>query len=129
MKSISTLLALTTLTAAAFSHAAPPPGHPSPAAAAGMMGLPANTPDEELTLSGKVLNAIDANEYTYIEVEQGKETLWVAAPTVAVQKDAVIRFEDGAVMTDFRSKLLNRTFPAVMFVNRVVVTDAKGTKQ
>lgn len=125
MKSISTLLAFAALAISVSTHAAPPPGHPSPANAAEMMKLPANTPDEELTQKGKVLSTIDANEYTYIEVEQGKETLWVAAPTVALKKDAIVRFEDGAVMTNFRSKLLNRTFPAVMFVSRVVVANEK----
>ncbi|HZW11956.1 MAG TPA: hypothetical protein VFF81_02030 [Noviherbaspirillum sp.] len=125
MKSLSTLVALAALAFSVAGHAAPPPGHPSPANAAEMMKLPANTPDEELTQKGKVLSAIDANEYTYIEVEQGKEKLWIAAPLVSVKKGAIVRFEDGAVMTNFRSKLLNRTFPAVMFVSRVVVTGGK----
>lgn len=125
MKFLNTLLALAALTAAVSVHAAPPPGHPSPAAAAEMMNLPQSVSDEELTQKGKVLSAIDANEYTYIEVAQDSGTLWLAAPTVAVKKDNVIRFEDGAVMTDFRSKLLNRTFPSVMFVSRVVIVDEK----
>jgi hypothetical protein len=125
MKSISALIALATFAFSVSGHAAPPPGHPSPANAAEMMKLPVDTPDEELTQKGKVISSIDANEYTYIEVAQGKQTLWIAAPTIAVKKEALIRFEDGAVMTNFRSKLLNRTFPAVMFVSRVVVTNDK----
>lgn len=125
MKPFSTLVALAALAFSVAGHAAPPPGHPTPANAAEMMKLPANTPDAELTQKGKVLSSIDANEYTYIEVKQGKETLWIAAPLVAVKKDAIVRFEDGAVMTNFRSKLLNRTFPSVMFVSRVVITDEK----
>jgi len=106
-------------------QAAPPAGHPSPATAADMMHLPQSMSDAELTQKGKVVSAIDANEYTYIEVAQDKKTLWLAAPTVAVKKDSMVRFEDGAVMTNFRSKLLNRTFPSIMFVSRVVVSNEK----
>lgn len=121
MKSISALFALAALVASVSAHAAPPSGHPSPANAAEILQLP----DAALTQKGKVISSLDANEYTYIEVAQGKETLWLAAPTVAVKKNAVVRFEDGAVMTNFRSKLLNRTFASVMFVSRVVVTNEK----
>lgn len=125
MKSISALFALAALAASVSTHAAPPPGHLSPAAAADLMQLPKNTPDEKLPHKGKVLSTIDANEYTYIEVANGKNTEWLAAPKVTLKKDNVIRYEDGAVMNNFRSKLLNRTFPSVSFVNRVVVTKEK----
>jgi len=125
MKSVSALCALAALSMSVAAHAAPPPGHPTPAAAADMMKLPKNTADADLSQKGKVISTLNANEYTYIEVAQGKNTLWLAAPTSDVKKDNVVRFEDGAVMTNFRSKLLNRTFPSVMFVNRVVVTNEK----
>lgn len=125
MKLLNSFLALAALSVAVSAHAAPPPGHPSPAAAAEMMQLPQAKSDEDLTQKGKVISAVDANEYTYIEVAQEKNTLWLAAPTVAVKKGDAVRFEDGAVMTDFRSKLLNRTFPSIMFVSRVVVTGGK----
>jgi hypothetical protein len=117
MKSIAVLFALAAF--AASVHAAPPAGHPSPAA--GTMMPPQAVSDAELTQKGKVVSTIDATEYTYIEVAQGKNTVWLAAPAIALKKGSMIRFEDGAVMTNFRSKLLNRTFPSVMFVNRVVV--------
>lgn len=122
MKSIHALIGLA-LTAAVSAHAAPPPGHPTPGAAADMMQLPKSAANAQLPNKGKVLSAIDANEYTYIEVAQGKSTLWLAAPKTEIRKDAVIRFEDGAVMQNFHSKLLNRTFPVVSFVSHVVVTN------
>jgi hypothetical protein len=120
MKSLFAVLALAL--AASSALAGQPPGHPSPAAAADMLNLPK---DAALTQKGKVVSSINANEYTYIEVAQAGKTLWIAAPLVQVKKDSVIRFEDGAVMTNFRSKLLNRVFPSVMFVNKVVVTNEK----
>ncbi len=122
MKSISALFALAALAATFATHAAPPPGHPSPGAAATMMQLPKNTPASQLPYKGKVLSTIDANEYTYIEVATGKDTTWLAAPKIALKKGTVIRYEDGAMMNNFHSKLLNRTFPSVSFVNDVVVT-------
>lgn len=125
MKFTTALFALTALIASAAVTAAPPPNHPTPAAAADMMHLPKSMADTELTQKGKVISSIDANEYTYIEVAQGKKTLWIAAPTSKVKKDNVIRFEDGAVMSNFHSKLLNRTFENVMFVSRVVVSKEK----
>jgi len=125
MKSIAALLALSAFVASAAADAAPPPGHPSADAAAGMLQLPKDTADADLPLKGKVVTAIDTNQYTYIEVMQDKKTMWLAAPTVAVKKDNVVRFEDGAEMTNFHSKTLNRTFPSIMFVSRVVVTNEK----
>jgi hypothetical protein len=125
MKLATTLFVLSTLIATAAVNAAPMPGHPSPAAAADMMHLPKNTADVSKMQKGKVVSAIPANEYTYIEVTQGKNTLWIAAPATPVKKNNVIRFEDGAVMSNFHSKLLNRTFPSVTFVSRVIITKEK----
>jgi hypothetical protein len=125
MKSIAALLAISAILVSTASIAAPPPGHPSADAAADMLKLPKETPDANLPQKGKVISAIDTNQYTYIEVAQGKKTVWLAAPTVAVKKDNVIRFEDGAEMTNFHSKTLNRTFPTIMFISRVVVTAEK----
>lgn len=121
MKSLTALAALATLSMSA-AVAAPPAGHPTPAAAVSMMGM---APDVELTQKGKVLSTTDANEYTYIEVEQGGKTTWLAAQKQPLKKGDTIRFDSGSVMTNFYSKLLKRTFPSVTFVNRVVVSNAK----
>jgi hypothetical protein len=120
MKSITSLFVVAALAASVCAQAAPPSGHPSPAAAADMMQLPKSAP-EALPYKGTVVSTIDANEYTYIEVTDGKKTTWLAASKMALKKGSVVRYEDGAVMTNFRSKLLNRTFPSVTFVNSVVV--------
>jgi hypothetical protein len=98
-----------------------PSGHP--AVAEGKVGKGA--PEAQLPQKGKVLSTVAAAPYTYIEVAQNKKTLWLAATTVPMKKGDVIRFDDGMVMTNFHSKTLNRTFPSVLFVNRVVVTKEK----
>jgi len=114
-------LLLFALMAGSIAHAAPPPGHPSPAQASDIL-MPDKSPSPaELPNRGKVVNSIDANEFTYIEVERDGAREWIAAPKMAVVPGATVRCEEGAVMTDFYSKLLKRSFPSVMFVGHVAV--------
>ena len=120
MKSFLLLLALAAISASAFSQALPS-GHPAVDAKKQAQGAS----DAQLPQKAKVLSTIDAAPYTYLEVTQNKKTLWLAANAVPVKKGDVIRFDDGMVMTNFHSKMLNRTFPSVIFVNRVVVTKEK----
>ena len=78
----------------------------------------------ELPNQGKVISRIDANEFTYIEVERkGGNGVreWIAAPKMALKVGSTIRYEEGSVMTDFHRKLLQRTFARVMFVGFVAV--------
>lgn len=107
MKSFTAPLIISTLFASALALAAPAPN------------------DAGLPYKGKVVSVIDAGQYTYIEVQQDKKTLWLAAPAIALKKDNTIRFEDGAEMVNFRSNSLNRTFPAIRFISRVVVSNEK----
>lgn len=106
---------------AAAALAAPPPGHPSPAQAMEML-MPDKPPaPSELPNEGRVTSSMDANEFTYIEVERGGATEWVAAPKMTLTPGSAIRYEEGSVMTNFYSKLLKRTFPQVRFVGHVAV--------
>ncbi len=115
------LLALLALCFATSALAGPPPGHPSPAQAADLL-MPDKPPaPAELPNQGKVLSSIDANDFTYIEVERAGVTEWIAASKMALKPGSTIRYEEGSVMTNFYSKLLKRTFPSVMFVGHVAV--------
>ncbi len=120
MKSFLLTLALAVFSAAVLAQSLPP-GHPPMS----MKKESKGAPEAPLPQKAKVLSSIDAAQYTYIEVLQNKKTLWLAGNAVKVKKGDVIRFDDGMVMKDFHSKVLNRTFPAVTFVNRVVVTSEK----
>lgn len=116
-----TLLALLALLSP-LAEAAPPPGHPSTDRAAELMGLPA---ESTLRHQGRVLQALDSNDYTYLEVvTPAGERLWLAAPRLDVAPEAVIRFGEGVAMNDFYSKRLKRTFPRVLFVSGVAVSNA-----
>jgi hypothetical protein len=107
-------LALCALLLATGAHAAPA-DHPAGA-----------TAQAQLPYKGKVLSTIDTGQYTYIEVLQDKKTLWLAAPTIALKKDAMIRFDDGAEMNNFYSKTLKRSFPSVRFVSGVMLSKEKS---
>ena len=114
MRSLSILLAL-----AAFSVSAIAATPPAAGSAAGK-AQPAAANDQ-MPRKGKVLSSIDASIYTYVELTENGKTVWIAAPTVKVKKGDMIRFSDGAVMSNFYSKSLNRTFPAVVFVGKAEV--------
>ena len=83
------------------------PGRPAPARAAVL-------PNE-----GTVLSAQTSGGYTYIEVSGPQGNVWIAAPVSQLTPGDRIRFENGAVMSNFSSKALGRTFPSIMFVSSV----------
>ena len=105
----------------ATAVAAPPPGHPSPAEARDILMPDKPPPAAGLPNVGKVLSTMDANEFSYIEVERDGKVEWIAAPKMVLKPGSTIRWEEGAVMNNFFSKLLQRTFPSVMFVGHVAV--------
>lgn len=71
--------------------------------------------------SGKVLEMIDTDMYTYIQVSNKGADVWLAASKTKVAKGATINYGTGAVMTNFHSKALNRTFPQITFIDKVEV--------
>ncbi len=120
MKSLPVLLSFAFFSLSAAAQQLPS-GHPSvnPSAASKA------APEAQLPQKGKVVSAIAAPPYVYIEAMQDKKTVWLAANAVPVKKGDVIRFDNGMVMSNFHSKTLNRTFPSVLFVNQVVVSKEK----
>ncbi|HYP68676.1 MAG TPA: hypothetical protein VEP67_10570 [Thiobacillaceae bacterium] len=78
-----------------------------------------------LTQTGTVLSTINVPSYTYVELSQGKKTMWLAAATVAVKKGDVVRFDNGMVMNNFYSKTLKRSFPSIVFASALVVDNGK----
>lgn len=101
------------------AHAEPPAGHPSVNDAQRMLQMP---PAEGLAYKGRVVQAIDSNDYTYIEVtvEDGK-TRWLAAPRLMLHANNWIRYGDGRVMRNFYSRKHQRTFNEVWFISQVQI--------
>ena len=68
---------------------------------------------------GKVLEVIDTSMYTYMHVTGDKGPIWIAASKTSVAKGANISYPNGAAMTNFYSKTLNRTFDSILFIDKV----------
>ena len=64
---------------------------------------------------GKVIDVLNAGEYTYIQVSENGKKLWVAAMSTKVDKGDEIEFADAPAFTNFQSKILNRTFDSLIF--------------
>ena len=66
---------------------------------------------------GKVLQSMHASSYTYIEVDMGGKKTWIATNAMPVNTGATVRWRDGAVMKNFTSNALHRTFDEILFVS------------
>ncbi len=83
--------------------------------------LSANTPAAtQFQNTGKVLSTIETDMYTYIEVSHNGATRWLASSKITLEKGVTIGYGEGAQMTNFHSKILQRTFPVITFVENVV---------
>lgn len=138
-------LLLITIALTAFSLAACSKEESTkPAAQTTQAAAPATTPtaapttpasDKSGGTNGTVVETMNAAGYTYVQVDNGTEKIWAAAPafTVAIGDSVVV--PDGMPMTNYHSKTLDRDFPVVYFVDSVlnasapVPPAAAGTKK
>ncbi|MDP2369665.1 hypothetical protein [Rhodoferax sp.] len=104
------LLASIYLTACSVKEDAPAPTQtPAPATAAAAEAAP-NT--------GKIVQLMQAGAYTYAEVEiQGNQRVWMAGAPLQLKPSDHVQWGDYAVMQNFSSKALGRTFEQILFVN------------
>ncbi len=112
--SLIALIALvTTGVAAPLTATTSPQDSPRPAfIPAGQNALPN---------SGEVTEVIPAGSYTYLHVSKDGKGTWLAIPRRDVPVGAEIQYGDGAVMKDFRSSSLKRTFEEVLFLDGVMM--------
>jgi hypothetical protein len=96
-----------------------PPGHPSigqmAQPAQGHPSAPPQGASSGSTISGKVVETMNSGGYTYVNLEKDGKKRWVAAPTMQVSVGQELELRNGAVMTNFSSKSLNRTFDSIIF--------------
>jgi len=80
--------------------------------------------------SGKVVQKLDADIYTYIQLDDGtgKET-WAAVPKTELEVGEPIAIQGGTVMNNFYSKTLNRTFDSIIFATGVTRAAADKNAQ
>lgn len=105
----------------------PAGSEPAPAAAAGVgaapMAAPAAAPAAPQLSEGTVVSLQDAGGYSYIEVSGAAGNVWLAAPMTKLKVGDKLRYENGGEMRNFSSRALNRTFPSIVFVDRVTVVN------
>jgi len=78
----------------------------------------------EAGISGKVAETMDASGYTYVQVDTGKDKIWVAGPQTAVKVGDEVYIPGGSPMPNFESKTLNRTFDQIIFAPSIMVGGA-----
>lgn len=86
-----------------------PPGA-NPHAGLKQMEIPAGVGHK-----GKVVETMNAAGYTYVQVEENGQKLWVAVMETTVKAGDVVEFPDSPPMINFKSKTLNRTFEKIIF--------------
>ena len=73
---------------------------------------------EQAPNSGKILQLLQAAGYTYAEVEASNgQTAWMAGAPLQLKVGDRVQWSDYAVMRNFSSKALGRTFEQIFFVN------------
>jgi hypothetical protein len=77
--------------------------------------------DQEEVMSNElhkvvVIDKIDANNYSYLEVNEADETFWIAVPKMEIDKGEELYFSRAMEMKDFKSETIDRTFESILFV-------------
>jgi hypothetical protein len=67
------------------------------------------------TMTGTILETMDAAGYTYMLIDSGAGKTWVAIPATTVEQGATVTYYTGMIMENFTSKTLDQTFDAVVF--------------
>ena len=70
---------------------------------------------------GKVLETMDSGGYTYVQVDENGQKLWVAVMQTKVKVGDTVEFPDSPPMVNFSSKTLKRTFEKIIFAPGLAV--------
>jgi len=85
----------------------------------------ANSP----TLTGTVIETMNAASYTYMLIESNTGQKWIAIPETSVKAGSTVNYVDGMVMKNFKSNTLNRTFDSIVFSPGLADATGKTTKK
>jgi len=111
---LATALSLTACSKSETTSAPTPAAMPQPAAP---VAAPAAAQAQAMN-RGKVLQLLEGGGYSYAEVEAGNgQRVWVAGGPIKIKVGETVQWGEYAVMRNFNSKTLNRTFDEILFVN------------
>lgn len=80
----------------------------------GSAGIHQNDPGR---IYGKVTSIIVTENFTYVEVQAGKEKVWAAGPVTPVKKGDMVSFPTTMGMKNYHSKSLGRDFSVLYITN------------
>jgi hypothetical protein len=84
----------------------------------------ASTPQDTVAASnltkGTVVETMNAGGYTYLCLENNGQKSWAAIRETPVKVGEEVEIAHGAVMRNFTSKTLGRTFDAIIFSQGIV---------
>lgn len=113
------------LVLAASIAAAPAMAENAPLRAGGPAAAPAKTPGATPSAGGgKVVETMDAGNYTYARVQTRSGEVWVAGPATPLKVGDAVEWPSGMEMKKFASKTLGRSFDSILFVDRLVAGGA-----
>lgn len=75
----------------------------------------AEAPATGLTVTGKLLERIEATPYCYLRIQTAKGEIWAAVPETKIEKGAEVTVANAMIMRDFESKTMKRTFTEIYF--------------
>lgn len=104
------------------------PGMPADSAHGGdpHAGLkPVEIPSAPTNHKGKVLETMNAAGYTYVQIDEKGQKLWVAVMETKVKAGDTVEFPDSPPMLGFQSKSLNRTFDKIIFAPGLKIEGGK----
>lgn len=75
---------------------------------------------------GVVKTTMMGGGYTYVEIEEGGKSVWIAGKANGVKVGDTVRTSKGTEIYDFYSKSFQRTFPSIYFVGKLEVVGVEG---
>ena len=70
---------------------------------------------ETVELKGTIVETFDSGGYTYLQIDNGSKKIWAAISQAKVTVGDEVSLKSGAVMQNFYSRSLDRTFEKIIF--------------
>ena len=84
------------------------------------------SPNEKTSTNFKVIEVLEAGRYTYAKLNDARGDRWVAAPKTSVAVGDTVAVGNAALMENFTSPSLKRTFDQIHFANEIIVVGGKA---
>ncbi|PHQ56247.1 MAG: hypothetical protein COA30_04800, partial [Sulfurimonas sp.] len=69
--------------------------------------------------TGVVEETMSSGGYTYMKVQEGKDSYWIAMTNRNIKKGDKISYRGQGLMKNFHSNKLNRTFETILFAEDI----------